>query len=433
MLADLAPLLKTKPLPPGCEWHFFICKHEAGGAQSAMNIYHELRARGYKVWISNDVKGPNKARMREGVRKSAVFLLYLTKGIFSRTWCRDVEMLEAVRHHKPFVLLRCKKGEYEFKIDEIDAELREAGASFRSVGEQLFRQCEAIDWLLNATTRPAIVERLEREYAGRAEMVSSLYDGVDGLEDWSRDEEHPSDIPQFTLVQRVARDARRSSLNPPGTWDIFISYTQRHEGAETLAEKLSASLKERGLTVWLDVDMRSKSTAAMKEGVKNSACVVAIVTGPTRDGDLNNAYFSRHFCVSELKWAIEAGVQIQPVVRMEDKAMIGGFLEQAPEPLKFLCNIDFIELKRSDIDYWNIGVEKLIAATAATNVLPEGIKQMYEISREAFALHGQKAAQVAGASKSRERSQSNPQDTGSSMGRAASAPVLLQRVHVHSD
>ena len=430
MLADLTPLLKTKPLPPGCKWHFFICKHEAGGAQSAMNIYHELRARGYKVWISNDVKGPNKARMREGVRKSAVFLLYLTKGVFSRMWCRDVEMLEAVRHRKPFVLLRCKKGEYEFKMDKREAELRVAGFSFRSVGDQLFRQCEVIDWSLNATTRPGIVERLEYEYDRRAANASSLYDGVEGLKDWSRDEEHPSGIPQCTVVQRVARDEHRSSLNPPGTWDIFISYTQRHGSAEALAEKLSASLKERGLTVWLDVDMRSKSTAAMKEGVKNSACVVAIVTGPTSDGDLNNAYFSRHLCVSELKWAIEAGVQIQPVVRMEDKGMIECFLEQAPEPLKFLRSIDFIELKRSDIDYWNIGVEKLIAATAATNVLSEGIKQMYEISRKAFALHGQKTAQVAGASKSREHSQSNPQDM--CYYRSASAPVLLQGVHSHN-
>ncbi len=182
MLSDLAPLLETKPLPPGCKWHFFICKHDAAGAQSAMNICHELRARGYKVWISNDIEGPNRARMREGVRESAVFLLYLTKRVFSREWCRDVEMLEAVQHRKPFVLLRCKKGEYEFNLGSLEAELSSAGPAFRPVGDHLFRHCEAIDWSLNATTRPAIIERLEREYAGRAEMVSSFYDGADGLD-----------------------------------------------------------------------------------------------------------------------------------------------------------------------------------------------------------------------------------------------------------
>ena len=97
MLAELIPLKQCVPLPPGCKWHFIICKNEAPGAQAAMNIYYELCLKGYKVWISNNVEGPNANRMREGVQQSAVFLVYLTKGIFTRPWCRDVEMLEAVR------------------------------------------------------------------------------------------------------------------------------------------------------------------------------------------------------------------------------------------------------------------------------------------------------------------------------------------------
>ena len=130
MLADLKPLLQTKPLPPGCKWHFFICKNEAPGAQAAMVIYHELRARGYKVWISNDVEGPNEDRMRAGVRGSAVFLVYLTKGIFARPWCRDVETHEAVLGRKPIVMLRCTKGEHAFQIGE--AEIKKAPRAFRS-------------------------------------------------------------------------------------------------------------------------------------------------------------------------------------------------------------------------------------------------------------------------------------------------------------
>ena len=33
--------------------------------------------------------------------------------------------------------------------------------------------------------------------------------------------------------------------------------------------------------VWLDVEMKDKSAAAMEEGVRNSGCVIAIITGPT--------------------------------------------------------------------------------------------------------------------------------------------------------
>ena len=80
MLAELIPLKQCVPLPPGCKWHFFICKNEAPGAQAAMVIYHELRAQGYSVWISNNVEGPNKSRMRNGVQMSAVFCVTSVRG-----------------------------------------------------------------------------------------------------------------------------------------------------------------------------------------------------------------------------------------------------------------------------------------------------------------------------------------------------------------
>jgi hypothetical protein len=46
---------------------------------------------------------------------------------------------------------------------------------------------------------------------------------------------------------------RAQALNPPGAWHFMISYTQRSERGTMLAQKLRASLKELGYTVWLDV------------------------------------------------------------------------------------------------------------------------------------------------------------------------------------
>jgi hypothetical protein len=63
----------------------------------------------------------------------------------------------------------------------------------------------------------------------------------------------------------------------------------------------------------------------MQEGVRNSGVVIAIITpacaDPDRpdDGPESNAYFARDLCVQELRWAREAGVPIQPVIRSEDK------------------------------------------------------------------------------------------------------------------
>jgi hypothetical protein len=68
-----------------------------------------------------------------------------------------------------------------------------------------------------------------------------------------------------------------------------------------------------------------QSLAAMQEGVRNSAVMIAIITpacvNPDKphDDPGSNAYFARDYCVKELRWAREAGVPIQPVIRSEDK------------------------------------------------------------------------------------------------------------------
>ena len=93
-------------------------------------------------------------------------------------------------------------------------------------------------------------------------------------------------------------------LNPPGRWDAMISYTQRNASAKHLAAELYSSLRERGLTVWLDVKMGKLNEDAMKEAAQHSRCIIAVVTGPERDGDSEeNAYFKRQYCMNELRWA----------------------------------------------------------------------------------------------------------------------------------
>ena len=69
--------------------------------------------------------------------------------------------------------------------------------------------------------------------------------------------------------------------------------------------------------------------------------------------------------MKELQWAKEAGITIQPVIRMEDKTEIGTFLSQAPDDLKDIGNIDFVDLNRSDKEYWDVGVNKIVRALTA--------------------------------------------------------------------
>lgn len=126
-----------------------------------------------------------------------------------------------------------------------------------------------------------------------------------------------------------------------------------------MASELSASLRELGHTVWLDVKMKDRSEAAMQEGVENSKCVVAIITkGPNSEDD----YFSRPFCLTELRWAVQAGVHIQPVINIDDKKKIGEFMAGAPKDLGHLGGVDFKELYRGNPRMWDVGVEDIVEA-----------------------------------------------------------------------
>ena len=54
--------------------------------------------------------------------------------------------------------------------------------------------------------------------------------------------------------------------------------------------------------------------------------MLAIITG---GDDKESRYFQRPMCVDELKWAIEAGVKIVPVVTAADKPKVGEY----PNPI----------------------------------------------------------------------------------------------------
>ena len=107
----------------------------------------------------------------------------------------------------------------------------------------------------------------------------------------------------------------------------------------------------------------------MKDGVFNSKCVIAVITGPCPNPDFPdepedaNAFFKREFCLRELLWAKEAGIRILPVVRAVDKGRISEFMSLAPRDLQFISDIDFIALDRSDKDYWDVGVRKILVAS----------------------------------------------------------------------
>ena len=155
-------------------------------------------------------------------------------------------------------------------------------------------------------------------------------------------------------------------LNLPGRWDVMISYTQRNAEAKLLAAEIYSSMRERGRTAWLDVKMGQLNEAAMREAAQHSRCIVAVVTGVERDGDPDDsAYFKREYCMKELRWAVQAGVPIQPVVSREDKQRIGEFVGQIPGDLKDLGKVDFKALDRISPAIWTTSIDEMLKSIDA--------------------------------------------------------------------
>ena len=198
---------------------------------------------------------------------------------------------------------------------------------------------------------------------------------------WSQD---PSARPTFREIKEmlgvIGIISIPDALNSPGFWDVIISHSRRCAAAVTLATEAATWFESQGMTVWLDVRMSDRSTAAMEEGVKNSKYFVAVVSGPCINNDQpndppeGNSYFRREYCVKEIRWGQEADKFIQPILRLEDKGKIGEFLslldaplrvdgtEQDVSDLKKLGTTDWIDLNRNDNEYWNLGMKKVLRA-----------------------------------------------------------------------
>jgi len=149
---------------------------------------------------------------------------------------------------------------------------------------------------------------------------------------------------------RIAAEKKKAQ-EAPKAWHFFITHAQS-DGA-TLAEGIYHEFSKLGLKVWLDVKMPERDVAAMKEGIENSNTILVIVTA---------SYFTREFCLKELRWARDAGKGLVVCIDVKDKNRIGEFLNGAPEDLKSIGDINFIDLNRGEVRYFKLGIELLLDA-----------------------------------------------------------------------
>jgi hypothetical protein len=150
-------------------------------------------------------------------------------------------------------------------------------------------------------------------------------------------------------------------INAPGQWGFMVSHTQRDGEAKVMAGEIYFGLKELGYRCWLDVKMNKCDIAAMEEGVRRSKVFLAIVTD---NGNKDESYFSRWMCREEIKWAMEAGRTIVPVVRMRDKDNIGKFIAEAASHGLDFGSLNFVHLDRSGPKYIQASLETIVDQVA---------------------------------------------------------------------
>ena len=142
-------------------------------------------------------------------------------------------------------------------------------------------------------------------------------------------------------------------------YDFVFSYDELNASSEALAYALYAWILKRGGTA-REVCVGKRDSVVTEAEVKNSKCVIAVVSGP-QGGD-DTGYFSNSSCLQVLRWATEAEVFIQPIVDCEAKHLIGRFFAAIPADLKHLKCVNWERIDRKDVDYFELGVMKVLRA-----------------------------------------------------------------------
>ena len=85
-------------------WHFFLSHKQANGGNTVASLHAMLREKHVLSWYDNDIEDRSEEGMMQGVRRSAVFLLFLTEGAMCRPFVQK-ELREAFRQRKPMIWL----------------------------------------------------------------------------------------------------------------------------------------------------------------------------------------------------------------------------------------------------------------------------------------------------------------------------------------
>ena len=179
---------KALPEEDGCKWHFMISHYQATGGDQSNTLSLELEKRGWKVWYDNNMQNLTTEGMKEGVRCSAVFILFLSKDVFSRHFVK-VEVLEALEQKKPFILVHETNqhhGAFDFSTGIKDG----VDNDFQKIAEKIVNNIESIGWERRDFKRKAVLEKIEEYFDAREDHRMEMpkeENSVNNVREWLKE------------------------------------------------------------------------------------------------------------------------------------------------------------------------------------------------------------------------------------------------------
>ena len=108
---------RRKPLPMGCQWHIFISHYQMNSGDQCHGLASDLESMGYSIWFDQNQNDLTEQGMMEGVRGSAMMLLFLNESVLTRNFVQR-EVREGLKLAKKFILVNEVDGRHGAPLNE---------------------------------------------------------------------------------------------------------------------------------------------------------------------------------------------------------------------------------------------------------------------------------------------------------------------------
>tara|TARA_A100001015_G_scaffold321094_1_gene450089 strand:- start:1843 stop:3291 length:1449 start_codon:yes stop_codon:yes gene_type:complete len=152
----------SKHLPMGMTHHFFLSHYQANAGDACGNLCFALKEKHFKVWYDKQAEDVTEEGMMAGVESSEVFILFLSKGIFTRKFCR-LEIKKAFESKKHIMTLFEEdptKGNFDF-TEEMLVGVPE---DFHDIAKKIMKDYEAMPFRRRDYEMVAMLNQIEKLY-----------------------------------------------------------------------------------------------------------------------------------------------------------------------------------------------------------------------------------------------------------------------------